>query len=157
MVGRSIRVVLVSPANERLQIWMSGFHQEATREQAAFRLASSDSSVATMLARHLVLMDLVSSREDTLPFIESMAKGLPEDPWVQALLSEIGQGESSLNKEVLEAIGLEMLRQDSTIREEVGDRKLRKLIEARGQEADLVREQAKNAALDLLRREDLID
>jgi len=50
-----------------------------------------------------------------------------------------------------------MLRQDSTIREEVGGRKLRKLIEALGQEADSVREQAKEAALDLLRREDLID
>ena len=78
-------------------------------------------------------------------------------PWVKALLSEIRQREGALSKEVLEAIGLEMLRQDSTIREEVGGRKLRKLIEALGQEADSVREKAKEAALDLLRREDLID
>ena len=142
---------------EEVANWMSGFHQETTREQAALSLASSDSSVATMPARHLVLMDLVASREDTLPFIESMAAGVPHDPWVKALLSEIGQGEDMFSEEVLEAIGLEMLRQDSTIREEVGDRKLRKLIEARGQEADSVREKAKEAALDLLRREDLID
>jgi len=142
---------------EEVANWMSGFHREATREEAAFRLASSDSSVATMPARHLVLMDLVASREDTLPFIESMAAGVPHDPWVKALLSQIEQGESMLSKEVLEAIGLEMLRQDSTIREEVGDRKLRKLIEACGQEADSVREKAKEAAMDLLRREDLID
>ena len=142
---------------EEVSIWMSGFHKETTRDQVALSLASSDSSVATMPARHLVLMDLVASREDTLPFIESMAAGVPNDPWVKALLSQIEQGEGMLSKEVLEVIGLEMLRHDSNIREEVGDRRLRKLIEARGQEADSVRDKAKEAALDLLRREDLID
>lgn len=52
---------------------------------------------------------------------------------------------------------LAALRKLEEVREEVGDRKLRKLIEARGQEAASVRERARQAALDLLRREDLID
>ena len=142
---------------EEVASWMSGFHTEATREQAAFRLASSDSSVSTLHARHLVLMDIVSSREAMLPFIESMAAGVPDDPWVKALIAEIKVGVGSLSQEVLEAMGLEMLFQDEVVRKEVGDRKLRKLIEARGQEAESVREQARSAALDLLRREDLID
>ena len=142
---------------EEVAGWMSGFHKEATREQAAFRLASSDGNVATSTARHLVLMDVVASRQAMLPFIESMASALPEDPWVKALLVEVGAGDSSMSQEVLEAMGLEILRQDEEVREEVGDRKLRKLIEARGQEAAAVRERARQAALNLLRREDLID
>ena len=40
---------------------------------------------------------------------------------------------------------------------EVGERNLRKLMEARGEEAQQVRKQARQAAIDLLRREDLID
>ena len=42
------------------------------------------------------------------------------------------------------------------LNKEVGNRKLRKLVEAHGQEADSVREKAKEAALNLLRREYLI-
>ena len=57
----------------------------------------------------------------------------------------------------METLGLEMLWQDEAVRAEVGERTLRKLMEARGEEAARVREQAKQAAMDLLRREDLID
>ena len=137
--------------------WMAGFHNGATREQAALGLASSSSNVATSGARHLVLMDLVPNRQALLDFIQAMAAGVPEDPWVKALQAEITQTEASLSKEVLESIGLELLRQDEAVREEVGDRKLRKLIEASGEKAATFREQARRAGLDLLRRQDLID
>ena len=57
----------------------------------------------------------------------------------------------------METLGLEMLWQDEAFRAEVGARHLRKLMEARGEQAEQVREQARQAAMDLLRREDLID
>lgn len=137
--------------------WMAGFHQEATREQAALGLASSSSNVATSSARHLVLMDLVPNREALLNFIQAMAAGVPDDPWVKALQAEMASTETALSQEILESIGLELLRQDEAVREEVGDRKLRKLIEASGEKAATFREQARRAGMDLLRRQDLID
>jgi hypothetical protein len=140
--------------------WMSGFHSEVTREKTALELASMDSSIASSSARHLVLMDLVPNRDALESFVQQMASALPDDPWVVALQDEIlsaGTQESGASQEVMETLGLEMLWQDEAFRAEVGARHLRKLMEARGEEAERVREKARQAAMDLLRREDLID
>ena len=111
--------------------------------------------------------------------VAQLFKAFPEDPWVQALHDEVHSstaqtgGDASglvgllqsaevgigrgVSQEVMETLGLEMLWQDEAVRTEVGERTLRKFMEARGEEAEQAREQAKQAALDLLRREDLID
>jgi len=144
--------------------WMSGFHRDVTREKTALELASTDSSIASSSARHLILMDLVPNRDALESFIQQMASALPDDPWVLALQREVlssktqdGVGNGGASQEVMETLGLEMLWQDEAFRAEVGARHLRKLMEARGEQAEQVREQARQAAMDLLRREDLID
>ena len=102
--------------------------------------------------------------------VAELYKAFSEDPWVQALHDEVysstaqnGGDASGLGlgreagQDVMETLGLEMLWQDEALRAEVGARNLRKLMEARGEEAEQVREQARQAAMDLLHREDLID
>lgn len=94
--------------------------------------------------------------------VAQLFRAFPEDPWVQALhaktqssIAQVGNG--GVNQDAMETLGLEMLWQDEAFRAEVGARHLRKLMEAREEEAERVREQARQAAMDLLRREDLID
>lgn len=107
-------------------------------------------------ARELAFFLAATDLEDFQKLLINMQKAFPEDAQVKALMAEVGIGLEA-SSEVLETYGLEMLWQDEALRAEVGERNLRKLMESHGDVIARVREQARRAALDLLRREDLID